>query len=369
MAALGVISATLCAPALPFIADHFKAHFAYIQFTISLFLLGNAFGQFASGPVSDQIGPRTTLLGGLILFTMASLFCATATSMPLLLTARFFQGMGSSVGPVLARAIAANTFDPKKSAQMQSYGALGIGIASIFSILCSGFLTFVSWRANFWFAVGLGVVLFLWTRIALKPTAQVTGFALRQMLPQIKNVLKHPQFLSQAFCHTMTYGLMYGYIALFPFLTLEFFHEKNPGKVGWYSALMIVCYMLGAFLASRGIAKWGNQQLVKGALMMQLLSGLILLFFPMPALFLFNITIGVVLPLTSAHALAPFAQTAAGAASSCLGLTYRLIGSVLSTFICLLPMAGGKTLGLSIFALAGISLWVVNLQKPASQPV
>jgi len=55
IAALGVISASLCAPALPFIADHFSAQFSYIQFTISLFLVGNALGQFLSGPLSDQV--------------------------------------------------------------------------------------------------------------------------------------------------------------------------------------------------------------------------------------------------------------------------------------------------------------------------
>src|ERR1700722_6393764 len=99
VAAIGVISASLCAPALPFIADHFSTHFSYIQFTISLFLIGNAFGQFMSGPLSDQLGQRTVLLGGLVLYVIASCGCASADQMNILLVSRFFQGMGSSVGP------------------------------------------------------------------------------------------------------------------------------------------------------------------------------------------------------------------------------------------------------------------------------
>lgn len=93
VAALGVISASLCAPALPYIADHFSADFSIIQFTISLFLIGNACGQFLSGPLSDQIGQRSVLLGGLFLYILSSCSCAIADEMSVLLTARFFQGM------------------------------------------------------------------------------------------------------------------------------------------------------------------------------------------------------------------------------------------------------------------------------------
>ena len=118
LASIGVISATLCAPALPFIADRFSADLSYVQFTISLFLVGNAFGQFLSGPLSDRIGQRTTLLGGLSLYIVASSACALSNQMSFLLIARFFQGMGSAAGPVFSRAIATSSFPPKRSAQV-----------------------------------------------------------------------------------------------------------------------------------------------------------------------------------------------------------------------------------------------------------
>lgn len=363
MASLGVISASLCAPALPFIADHFSAHFSSIQFTISLFLIGNAFGQFLSGPLSDQLGQRKVLLGGLFLFVLASCGCALADQMSLLLAARFFQGMGSAVGPVLARAIAVNSFSPDRSAQVQSYGAIGVGVASILTILCSGQLTLVSWRGNFWLAACLGIILLVWTLRALKetPIALAKSFSLKLAMPQMKQVLTHPRFLGAAFCHSLTYGLMYGYITLFPFLLIEIFHEKNPTQVSVYSAYMIAFYMFGAYMASYLTLKWSQNLLIRAGVILQFAAGLLLILtspslLVLPALFLFNLSIGIILPLTAAAALAPFAGQAAGTASSSLGLFYRLIGSLVSALICQFPLIGGRNLGIAIFLLSAGSL-------------
>lgn len=356
VAAIGVISGTLCAPALPFIADHFAAQFSSIQFTISLFLLGNALGQFFSGPLSDQIGQRTVLLGGLFLYLIASCGCATADRMSILLTARFFQGMGSAVGPVLARAIASSSFSPEKAAQVQSYGAAGVGVASLLAILSSGFLSRISWRGNFWLAASLGVVLLLWAYGTLNKTSpsDTRRFSLKQIFPQLKQVFTNPSFFGFALCHSITYGLMYSYIAQFPFLLSDLFHEDDPAQVGIYSAYMIACYLLGAFTASRLVLRWESSRLIGIGIALQLISGLGLVFpfFPLslfPALFVFNFSIGVILPLTSASALAPFVgQAMVGTASSSLGLSYRLLGALLSILIAQVPLFGGKALGFSI---------------------
>jgi DHA1 family bicyclomycin/chloramphenicol resistance-like MFS transporter len=367
VAALGVISASLCAPALPFIADHFSSNFSYIQFTISLFLIGNASGQFLSGPLSDQIGQRRVLLGGLFLYIIASFGCALSEQMSALLICRMFQGMGSAVGPVLSRAIASTMFPADKSAQVQSYGAMGVGFASILAILSSGQITLISWRGNFWLAAGLGIILLFWTRATLKRSEEFTKkrVSFKQIFAGIGQVFKHPLFLGNALSHSLTYGLMYGYIALFPFFLMEIFQEKNPVQVGIYSAYMIVSYMLGAFLSARLVMRWKVPRMLEIGLLLQLLSGIILVLAPstlffFAALFLFNFSIGIILPVTSAGALAPFAGRAVGAASSGLGLSYRFIGSILSMGICQFALAGGRNLGGAILLLSLASLAVIK---------
>lgn len=367
IAAMGVISSTLCAPALPFITDHFSSKIADVQFTISLFLIGNAFGQFASGPLSDRLGQKKVLMGALLLYVAASLCAALAGSMGVLIGSRFFQGMGSSVGPVLARAIAAHRFSHLRSAQVQSYNAIGIGIASILAILCAGKITLVSWRGNFFLAALLGLLLFAWTFRILPAEGGSSGrFSLRGIFSDMKAVFSSRGFLKPASCHAMSYGLMYGYIALFPFFLREIFQKNDPMKVAEYSAYMIVVYMIGAFVAGKSVLKFSLEKMVQFGILCQLLSGILLLassgFFPfLSAMVLYNFSIGIILPLTASSALFPFTGKFVGAASSSLGLSYRMVGSVLSALIASLPLYQGKNLGLALVVLSLLSLGIYAL--------
>ncbi|MBA3958361.1 MAG: MFS transporter [Parachlamydiaceae bacterium] len=369
-AALGVISASLCAPALPAISKYFSAEFSALQFIISLFLIGNALGQFLCGPLSDQLGQRRIMLLGLSLFIMASAGCALSENLFFLLACRFFQGMGSAVGPVLSRAIAAKLFSQDRSAQVQSYGAVGVGLVSMLAIFSSGYLTLLSWRSNFWLAALLGVLMLLWTHLTLKDngTKRLRPVSLTQSFKEIAQTVRHPVFFNYALCHSITYGLMYAYITLFPFILIAIFHENNPMQVGVYSAYMIACYMVGAFFAARLVLRWTSQRMVTIGIALQLFSGALLfvapLSFILPALIVFNLSIGIILPVTSASALAPFAGDSVGTASSALGLSYRMVGSLLSICICQFPLFEGKSLALAI---TGLSLLSFMLYQRSTQ--
>lgn len=356
MAALGVLSASLCAPALPSLAEHFSAPFFHIQFIMSLFLAGNAFGQLLSGPLSDRLGRRGVLLGALFIYVLASCGCAVSDSLPQLLACRFLQGAGSAAGPVLARAIATSNFSPCRSAQIQAYGAAGIGFASISAILLSGPITHLHWRGAFWLAAGLGTILWLWGRKAT-PDELPKNHNVR--FP-IWDILKTPRFAGYTLCHSLTYGLMYGYMTLFPFLLTEFFDKNSPIQVSVWSAWMIGMYMIGALTAAYFVRKLSSKNIITAGLCLQGISGILLaLVLPTPfflgALCVLNLGLGIILPLTSAAALAPFAERCAGFASSALGLSYRILGFVVSTLICQFAPSRGLALGLAIVLLTFVS--------------
>jgi DHA1 family bicyclomycin/chloramphenicol resistance-like MFS transporter len=356
VAAVGVISATLCAPALPYIADHFSVGYANIQFTLSLFLIGNALGQFLSGTFADRFGQKIVLRNGLFLYIAASAACAFAESMPMLLVARFFQGMGASVGPVLARSITAELFPRDRSAVVQSYGALAIGVSGMLANLTSGYLSLHSWKSNFVLAALFGVVLYIWSRPALKSLPH-TPSTTAQVFSNIRKVFREPIFLQNAISHTLTYGLMYGYIGLFPFLLKEYFNQSDSMQVGIYSVAMIACYMAGAFFTARVVQHVNAERMAILGACIQGAAGAMLLFassgtFFLFSLFVFNFSIGLILPSTTACALAPFVGTAVGTASAALGLSYRFFGALISTLITWLPLAQGKSFGLCLLGLS-----------------
>ena len=363
VASIGVISASICSPALPLMADYFSKDFSDLQLVISLFLAGNAIGQLLSGPFSDYFNQKSIMFTGLVLFTISSLIAATADSMFILYGARFFQGMGTAAGPVLARAIASKVFSENKSAQIISFGALGVGGASMLSIMFSGMISHISWRGCFWITSFLGIILLLWAFFALR----------NDLLPEVKErdslknkframitIFYQPQFLVNTAIHSLTYGLMYGYIGSFPFLLKGLFEEINPKYVGIYSAYMILIYILATSIGALLVPRLTASRLVILGVSLQLLSGLILaLFCSVPGFFLgialFNFSLGIILPMTTAAALSPVASK--GTASSALGLCYRLSGSFISYLISLMPLAGGFNLGIASFAASLISLF------------
>lgn len=282
-----------------------------------------------------------------------------ADRMGLLLLGRFFQGMGTAAGPVLARAIAASHFPMRQSAAVMSYGAFSVGVTSMLAMIFSGQLTMVSWRGNFILAAVLGSLLIIWAVPSFKSLNSKEG-SWKAIFSFLKGALHSPPFLVNTLIHSVTYGLMYGYIALFPFMVKELYHKNDPQLVGILSSCMIAVYLVATFTSAKLVSKVGIDLLVKGAVALQLISGLLLVLsegsvLVLTALTLFNLSLGVILPMTSAAALAPFSKEAAGTASSALGLTYRLLGSLLTSAICLFPMGLGTYIALfsllSLFSL------------------
>src|SRR5690554_8176480 len=64
------------------------------ELSLSTFLAGFALGQLLFGPLSDRIGRKPVLLGGLVVFLMASLLITQVNTLPELLAWRFVQALG-----------------------------------------------------------------------------------------------------------------------------------------------------------------------------------------------------------------------------------------------------------------------------------
>jgi DHA1 family bicyclomycin/chloramphenicol resistance-like MFS transporter len=112
LSALGPLSTDLYLPALPAIGADFGAGPAAVQWTLSGFLMGFAPAMLFVGPLADRFGRRPLALAGTALFVLASLACALAPTLPLLVGARVVQAVGASTGPVLSRAIVRDTCPP-----------------------------------------------------------------------------------------------------------------------------------------------------------------------------------------------------------------------------------------------------------------
>ncbi|MGE3867174.1 MAG: MFS transporter, partial [Hyphomonadaceae bacterium] len=105
VSAFNPVAMDMYLPALPQIGRELGVTASVAQLSLSSFFIGGALGQFAFGPASDRFGRRPPLFVGAVLFFAASIGCALAPSIDVLIGLRLVQGFAASCGMVIARAV------------------------------------------------------------------------------------------------------------------------------------------------------------------------------------------------------------------------------------------------------------------------
>jgi len=131
-----------------------------LQWVLSAYAL--AFGGFLllGGRTADLLGRRRVFMGGLVVFTLGSLFCGLAWSEESLIGARFIQGLGAAAITPAALAILVTTFSEGKERNIAlgAWGAVG-GFGAAAGVLFGGILTdLLSWEWIFFVNIPVGVL-------------------------------------------------------------------------------------------------------------------------------------------------------------------------------------------------------------------
>jgi len=122
---------------------------AYTLMFSSLLLLG--------GTIADRIGSRSAYRNGMLLFVAASVVCAFAPSLPLLVVARLFQGTGAALVTPTALSLIREAYDESKSrARAIAHWGVGGSIAAAAGPILGGILTQIDWRLIFLINVPVG---------------------------------------------------------------------------------------------------------------------------------------------------------------------------------------------------------------------
>ncbi|RRQ26878.1 MFS transporter [Rhodococcus sp. Eu-32] len=133
-----------------------------------------AFGglMLLGGRLGDAYGRKKMFLGGVVLFTVASLLCGLAVNEATLVAARALQGVGAAVASPTAFALVATTFapGPVRNQAVAIYAAM-TGVGSIAGLIIGGALTQVSWRWIFLINVPIGIGIVILAVVSLRETS------------------------------------------------------------------------------------------------------------------------------------------------------------------------------------------------------
>jgi EmrB/QacA subfamily drug resistance transporter len=121
------------------------------------------------GGLGDRVGRRRVFLGGIVIFTLASIVCAVAPTTAILIAARVVQGIGAAALVPQSLAIISATF-PKdvRSGAIAAWAAASAVTTALGPPLGGFLIDTLSWRAAFWINVPLAAAA-LWLTLERMP--------------------------------------------------------------------------------------------------------------------------------------------------------------------------------------------------------
>ncbi|MGF6883353.1 EmrB/QacA subfamily drug resistance transporter [Nocardia sp. GAS34] len=156
-----LLDMTIVAVANPTIMHDLNTDITKVIWVTSAYLLTYAVPLLVTGRLGDRFGPKNLYLIGLVVFTLASLWCGLSGSIDMLIAARAVQGLGAALMTPQTMAVITRTFPPdKRGAAMGLWGGVA-GLATLVGPILGGVLVDqLGWNWIFYINVPIGVVAF-----------------------------------------------------------------------------------------------------------------------------------------------------------------------------------------------------------------
>ncbi len=323
-------------PALPDIAANLSATDPNrAQLVITSFVLGMGIGTFFAGPISDAIGRKPTIAGGVGLYVVGAVICAFAQSLEVLLAARVLQGIGASGPRVVTLAMMRDLYEGRRMAQIVSFvmtvfvivpafaPTIGVGIIAL-----SG-----SWRSLFGAFVIFGLLSLSWLMLR-QPETLPADFRRPLRRPvfaaALREILSNRMVLLYIAVLSLTFGMMFALLS-----SIQPIYERALGAREEFHLWFLATGLLsagGTILNATLVMRLGMRRLAMSAYAVQTVfaGSLVALWWTnlmpeswmLPAFFMWSTSIFFMVGLTlgnlNALALQPMGHIA-GFASSAVG--------------------------------------------------
>jgi EmrB/QacA subfamily drug resistance transporter len=156
---MAFLDGTIVNVALPKIGHDLTASLADLQWTINAYTLTLAALVLLGGVLGDRYGRRKVFLIGVVWFTLSSMLCGIAPSVPLLIAGRALQGIGAALLTPGSLSLIQSSFAPEERAKaIGAWAGLG-GVAGAIGPFIGGYLVDTwSWRFAFYLNVPLAAL-------------------------------------------------------------------------------------------------------------------------------------------------------------------------------------------------------------------
>ena len=257
-ALLPALGTSIAHVGLPTLAVVFAAPFRSVQWVVIAYLLMVMAFVVVAGRAGDLVGRKRLLLAGIALFTLASIACGVAASLPLLIAARVVQGLGAAAMMAIAMAMVGDAIPRERFGRamglMGSMSAVGTGLGpSVGGVLLGA----LGWRSMFVAMVPMGLIAFAVSARFLKsaPREAMKARSLRVSIALLRDRRLAVGFSSSALVSTVIMStLVVGPFYLSRALGLE------AAVVGLVIAIGPVVAAIAAIPAGRLVDRYGARR-------------------------------------------------------------------------------------------------------------
>ncbi|MDO6386472.1 multidrug effflux MFS transporter [Uliginosibacterium sp. 31-12] len=366
--AIGPFAIDTYLPAFPAMQASLQTDAVAMQQSLTAYMIPFSVMMLWHGAISDSLGRKRVILAGLVVFLIASILCASAGNIHVLLLGRALQGLSAGAGVIVGRAIVRDLFDGPAAQRLMSHIAMVFAIAPAIAPIFGGFLTeHLGWRAIFWFLTLLAAVQIVMTWRVLPetlPPEKRQPLAAGHMLAGYRAVLGSGPFVFIALAMSFIFLGFFLYVMSAPVFLMRHL-GLGATEFGWLF-VPLVCGMIGGSMTAVRLShRFTQLQVIKLgfaitalAAVWNLAANLLLpdsVATRIPQLALQSFAMNLAFPSLTLIALDLF-PARRGMAASCQGFIHTMIMSVLAGVVA--PMVWHSTLTMA-WTMAGF--WVCSV--------
>ncbi len=150
---------TVISTSLPAIARDLHQDPIVLKLALTSYMLTLAVFIPASGWIADRFGARTVFCSAIVVFTLGSILCGASSSLPTLIAARVFQGLGGAMMVPVGRLVLLRSVPKSELVSAMAYLTVPALIGPVAGPPLGGFITtYFHWRWIFWINVPIGIL-------------------------------------------------------------------------------------------------------------------------------------------------------------------------------------------------------------------
>jgi DHA1 family bicyclomycin/chloramphenicol resistance-like MFS transporter len=238
------------------------------QWIITAFLLGFGAAQILYGPISDRVGRRPLLVGGIAFYGLFNFAAALAPSFAVLLTARVLQGVAIAATRVVVVSLVRDCYGGRQMARVMSLALLVMLAVPILAPSLGQVIMLVfSWRATFMALAIFAAVVVIWILRRLPETLHPEyrrEISLRSIDDGVRRTLGDRQAVGYMLAQTLLFGALLGFINSMPQIFADVFHA--PALLAPVFASIGASLAVASLLNARIVVRLGMRLLSHTAL-------------------------------------------------------------------------------------------------------